>query len=78
MQFGARLTALRLARHWTQVELARRAGLSQGTISHLEQGTRQPSLLTLHYLATAFGLPLDQFLGALERATPVLNRDWSL
>ena len=49
-----RLKELRLARGWSQAELARRAGLDVATVSRLETGRRKnPRLETLGSLAKA-------------------------
>jgi hypothetical protein len=53
---------LREARHrsgLTQVELARRAGVTQSVISAYESGHRQPALSTLAALVEATGFELD-------------------
>jgi uncharacterized protein len=42
----------------TQIELARRAAVTQSVISAYESGSRQPSLLTLQRLVAATGLQL--------------------
>ena len=42
----------------TQVELARRSGLSQSTVSAVERGARQPSLTVVGQLLAALGLQL--------------------
>jgi len=47
----------------TQEELAERTGLKQSMISHLENGTRKPSLQTLKRLATVLGCTLDELAG---------------
>ena len=67
MSFGARLARLRERRQMSQVGLARRAALSQSTISKLEAGVRSPSLATMECLAAGFGLSLAQFIRALAR-----------
>jgi transcriptional regulator with XRE-family HTH domain len=38
VRFGLRLRALRRRRHWRQVDLAQRAGISRATVSRLELG----------------------------------------
>ena len=43
----------------TQTELARRAGMAQSAISDYERGRKEPSLSTLHRLASAAGVQLD-------------------
>jgi transcriptional regulator with XRE-family HTH domain len=47
---------LRIARDWSQSELAHRAGLSQGAIQSIEAGTKCPSLRTLDLVAAALGV----------------------
>ncbi len=47
--------ALRLARGWSQAELAERAGTKQANISRLESGLANPSVKFLHKLASALG-----------------------
>ncbi len=41
--WGGRVAAARRTHQWTQAELARRAGVSQSTITSIEQGARRPS-----------------------------------
>ena len=53
------IRALRKARGWTQAQLAKRCGIPQARISHLEQPGRDPlSLRTLYRLASAFDVGL--------------------
>ena len=52
---GQRLKTLRLARGWTQSELARRTGLSRGTVVTLE-GQGQTTLASLVRVAQVLGL----------------------
>ena len=53
---GARIGALRVAAGWSQPELARRAGVTKGTISKLEGGkTADPDARTKRGLVHAFG-----------------------
>ncbi len=49
-----RIKELRLARGWTQSQLAELAGTDKGYISQLENGKRDPSAETLRSLAAAF------------------------
>lgn len=46
---------------WSQSELARRSGVSQGYISQIEAGTRRPSLQALVKLRDALGLSVEEF-----------------
>jgi transcriptional regulator with XRE-family HTH domain len=55
LELGQRLRARRLMQEWSQVELARRAGLSSGTIKNLET-KGQASLESFIQVVTALGL----------------------
>lgn len=53
---------VRVFREWrglTQVELASRAGLSQGHVSDIEGGRRIGTVAVLRQIADALGVPLD-------------------
>lgn len=52
----SRLRAVRERRLMTQQELARKAGVTQHTISHLETGRCRPRLATIKKLAIALGV----------------------
>jgi transcriptional regulator with XRE-family HTH domain len=53
----------RATRGWTQVEVAKRAGVTKFYISLLESGTRRnPSLPVRKRLAKALGVPLTKLL----------------
>lgn len=56
---GSLLREARLRAGLSQVELARRAGVTQSVVSAYEMGARQPSLPTLIRLVAASGLDLD-------------------
>jgi len=49
---------LRHLRRWSQVELAKHAGVSRETVSRVERGWR-PNLTTAQALVGALGCPLD-------------------
>jgi transcriptional regulator with XRE-family HTH domain len=54
---------LREQRHLTQVELARKAKLTQGYVTMIETGVRKnPSLAILKRLARALGVPVTALL----------------
>ena len=54
---------LREAKRMTQDELAKKAGVTQGYIGHLERGLKKnPSLPTLKKLARALGVPVTELL----------------
>ncbi len=61
---GERIFRLRDERGWSQTELARRAGVSRTTLSHLEAGvTRSPSSPTLRRLARALDVTVYGLVG---------------
>ncbi len=54
---------LRKKHGWTQKDLAKKAGISNVTISELENGTTEmPEILTLRKLATAFGMEFSDLM----------------
>jgi DNA-binding Xre family transcriptional regulator len=52
-RFGAKVRAARLARGWTQEELAHRTGLASVQVSRIERGKREVRLSTLLRLVRA-------------------------
>lgn len=56
---GERIKARRLELGWTQEELARKAGISAGFLSDLENNKRSVSAETLLGIARVLGLSLD-------------------
>lgn len=58
----AKIRSLRKERKWSQQELARRAGLSQATISDLERGLEHVKAATLTGVAVALGVPLKEIM----------------
>lgn len=66
IELGQRVKALRHARDWKQVDLAKKAGLSQRVISNLERigSTDRDSatLTTIFAVADAFGMPPSELL----------------
>jgi transcriptional regulator with XRE-family HTH domain len=62
---GSNTSRIRKEKGLTQEQLAERSGLSQQYISGLENGRRNPTILTLHELAVAMGV------SHLDLMTPV-------
>jgi transcriptional regulator with XRE-family HTH domain len=63
MRVGTVLKQQRAMMGWTQVEVAKRAGVTKFYISLLESGARrQPSLPVRKRLAKALGVPLTRLL----------------
>ena len=59
---GERLREARRARGVSLAALAAAAGVGKGSLSELENGSRNPTLATLYALAGALGLPLATLL----------------
>src|ERR1700683_3739863 len=53
-------------RHWSQSELAGKAGLPPSSIAHFEAGSRKPSFDTLRKLANALEVTTDYLLGRVD------------
>ncbi len=58
---GARLKAVRETAGLSQRELARRAGVTNGTISLIEQERHAPSLASLHRILSALPISMAEF-----------------
>lgn len=69
-QVAPRLKQIRSVRGVSLTELAKSTGISKSTLSRLETGQRKPSLELLLPLAQAYGVPLDELVGAPEVGDP--------
>ena len=69
-QVGARLKQVRTQRGITLTNLAKATGISKSTLSRLENGQRRPTLELLLALSQAYGVPLDDLVGAPEVGDP--------
>ncbi|MBL1097550.1 helix-turn-helix domain-containing protein [Streptomyces coffeae] len=67
---GPRLRALRRTRDFTLARLSETTGISLSTLSRLESGQRKPTLELLLPLAKAYGVPLDELVGAPATGDP--------
>ena len=67
---GPRLRALRQQHDTTLAELSGTTGISVSTLSRLESGQRRPNLELLLPLARAYGVPLDDLVGAPPTGDP--------
>jgi transcriptional regulator with XRE-family HTH domain len=63
---------LRRERGYSQSELARRAGLAKQTLSSIEAGDANPTVLTLTTIAAALAVPVAHLL--TEYGSPILVR----
>lgn len=64
-----KIKAARLARNWTQQDLARRAQVTQGTIGHLETG-RSMATTKLPQIAKALGMDVESLLAGISDYQP--------
>ena len=63
----------RKKRGWSQEKLAREAEISRETIRLMETGLRFPTLKTLHALANAFGVSIEELIADDSRGISVRN-----
>lgn len=55
-----RVPELRLARDWTQSDLAKHLGVSRQTVNAIENGRYEPSLFLAFAIAKAFGKKIEE------------------
>ncbi|MET1074533.1 MAG: XRE family transcriptional regulator [Umezawaea sp.] len=67
---GPRLRALRRQRETTLTDLSAATGISVSTLSRLESGQRKPTLELLLPLARAYGVQIDELVGAPATGDP--------
>ena len=65
--FGNRIAELRLARNWTQVQLAQKLNVSKQTVSNWENNNILPSIDLLIKLARLFSVSTDYLLALDNR-----------
>ena len=77
MTIAERLRNERTRRGWSQADLARNAGVSQATISRIEEGkVRSPRLGVLRKLASALLVTIDSLVEAYQlNLEEALRRD---
>ena len=59
---GSRISELRIARNWTQVDLAKRLRVAKQTVSNWENENIQPSIEMLMQLSKLFNVTTDYLL----------------
>jgi len=69
-QVGARLKRVRTGRRRTLTDVAQATGISKSTLSRFETGQRRATLELLLALSQAYGVPLDDLVGAPEVGDP--------
>lgn len=62
LQFGKKLREVRLKKSRSQGDVAKVLGVHRSYISGLERGKRNPSLLTVHKVAKALGVSVNELL----------------
>ena len=62
LQFGKKLREVRLKKKLSQGDIARTLGVHRSYISGLERGRRNPSLITVHKVANALGVSVNELL----------------
>jgi len=67
VNLGEKIKSLRLEKHLTQTELARRIGVSKSMVSSYELEQRSPSYEILIKIAAYFGVSTD-FLFGIEKS----------
>ena len=72
-ELAQRLSQWRKLWGFSQRELARRADITNGTLSQIEQGNTSPSIQTVQKLAEAFGIDLQTLMFS-EPYPPILVR----
>ena len=68
MDIGKKLQAIRKAHGLSQRELAARAGLTNGTVSLIEQNKTSPSVASLKRLLDAIPMSIAEFFATIEDA----------
>lgn len=58
----------RRARHWSQKELALKAGISKSTVFNIEHQVQGPALEVAAAIAEAFGLTVGDMTGSQRRS----------
>jgi len=64
-RFGRRVRALRVERGVSQARLATEMGVDWALVSDVEEGRRVVTVLTLHVLASGFGMSLSELMDGL-------------
>jgi transcriptional regulator with XRE-family HTH domain len=74
-EFGLVVRRLREARNWSYTDLARRTRLTPTYVRLLEGGSNVTSILTLQWLAHAFGMRSWDLLRQVEEMIEAANKD---
>jgi len=66
---GDNVRRLRLVAGLSQAELANRMGVDRAYVSGLEQGQRNPTIISLWHVAKALGVPMRSFFDEPKRGS---------
>lgn len=69
MKFNDILKTLRKNSNLTQVQLAEKINVTQGTIANWERGVREPDMEMVHRIADAIGVPVERFFSEAKEST---------
>ncbi len=67
--FCARLKEIRTQRKMTQQDISDKTGIPSTSISHIEAGSRKPSLENFYKLVVVLNVSADYLLGRTERSS---------
>lgn len=70
MKFNDILKTLRKNSNLTQVQLAEKINVTQGTIANWERGVREPDMEMVRRIANAIGVPVERFFSEAKESTP--------
>lgn len=69
MTLGERIKELRKSSKMTQVDLAKKLGITKGTVSTWETGNRTPGFDALNFMCDLFEVSLDYLMGRTDNNT---------
>ena len=61
-KLGENMKKIRLTKKMTQGDICRKLGLDRAYVSNVENGKKNPTLLTITKLAKALGVSVDELL----------------
>ena len=73
MKFNEKLKSARKGAKITQVELAEKLNVTQGTIANWERGAREPDVETIKAIAAALSVPVELFFKDIGWDTPAAD-----
>ncbi|MCG8500996.1 MAG: helix-turn-helix domain-containing protein [Firmicutes bacterium] len=78
MNIGEHIRKIRLSKKLTLEQLAKMINSTSGTLSHIEKGTRKPSIDMLEKIAIALRVPVNEFFTKQADAPDHTNACFSL